>query len=128
MGNPHTVLFVRSLSDVDVTQLGSQIEQHLVFPDRTNVEFVEITDGRVNVRVWERGSGETLACGSGACAVAVAGTCCGLFPEAVETTVSMRGGDLKVDWTMDNDIFLTGPAAESFRGVIHDENFRHMSD
>jgi diaminopimelate epimerase len=122
MGNPHTVLFVRSLRDVDVIQLGSQIEQHPVFPDRTNVEFVEIADGLVKVRVWERGSGETMACGSGACAVAVAGTCCGLFPETTETTVSMRGGDLRVDWTADNNIFLTGPAAESFRGIIHDEN------
>ncbi len=125
MGNPHTILFVRSLEEVRFTELGPMIEHHSAFPDRTNVEFVEIihkdkSRPAANVRVWERGSGETLACGSGACAVAVAGIGNGLLSEAEPATISMRGGDLEITWDQNQQVHLKGPAVESFRGT-----FRH---
>jgi diaminopimelate epimerase len=119
MGNPHTVLFVDSLSDVNFAVLGPLIEHHSEFPNRTNVEFVEVTGpASARVRVWERGSGETLACGSGACAVAVAGISCSKFGNAQQITVAMAGGDLQVLWDSANRLHLTGPAEESFRGVV----------
>ncbi len=123
-GNPHTILFVRSLHTLDFTRLGPAIECHPLFPNRTNVEFVEIQNGesepasRAKVRVWERGSGETMACGSGACAVAVAGVACQLFSDSVPVHVEMRGGDLVVVWDQFNSVFLEGPAEEAFRGFF----------
>jgi diaminopimelate epimerase len=124
MGNPHTILFVRSLHTLDFLTLGPAIECHPLFPNRTNVEFVEIQDGesepspRAKVRVWERGSGETMACGSGACAVAVAGVACQLFSDSVPVHIEMRGGDLVVVWDQFNSVFLEGPAEEAFRGFF----------
>jgi len=128
MGNPHTVLFVRSLSDIAFESLGPLIETHAAFPDRTNVEFVEIVNSEVprgdngcrkvsaRVRVWERGSGETLACGSGACAVAVAGISAGLFDGGEPVIVAMRGGQLRIVWDPNRNVHLEGPAVEVFRG------------
>jgi diaminopimelate epimerase len=124
MGNPHTILFVKSLEAFDFCTLGPAIECHPEFANRTNVEFVEVqkTDGDVSssakVRVWERGSGETMACGSGACAVAVAGIASGLLEEGSPVRIVMRGGDLIVDWDESNTVFLEGPAEEAFRGQI----------
>jgi diaminopimelate epimerase len=124
MGNPHTILFVRSLESVDFLKLGPLIEHHPAFPDRTNVEFVEIqppsgTESIAKVRVWERGSGETMACGSGACAVTVAGIATGNFPDnTAPTTIAMRGGNLRILWDRSHSVFLEGPAVESFRGVF----------
>ncbi len=119
LGNPHTVLFVDSLDTVNLPHLGPLIESHPIFPDRTNVEFAEVikTDS-VRVRVWERGSGETLACGSGACAVGVAGICRDLFSADGLITTAMAGGDLRVRWDSGNRIHLEGPAVEAFRGVV----------
>ena len=129
MGNPHTVLFVPSLCDVDVEQLGAMIETHPFFPHRTNVEFVEIAAPSVStnpnfapadarVRVWERGSGETLACGSGACAVAVAASGAGLLSNRNSVVISMPGGALRVLWDDDFNVNLEGPAVEVFRGAF----------
>jgi len=119
MGNPHTVLFVESLDGCDVHGLGRRLEHHVEFPNRTNVEFVEVT-GRssASVRIWERGSGETLACGSGASAVTVAGIVAGLFDSADPVTIHMPGGDLQVHWDEANLLHLEGPAQESFRGTL----------
>ncbi len=122
MGNPHTILFVKSLEAVDFCTLGPAIECHHEFPNRTNVEFVEVQkadreeSSSAKVRVWERGSGETMACGSGACAVGVAGIASGLLREGILIRVAMRGGDLTVDWDDSNTVFLEGPAEEVFRG------------
>ena len=124
MGNPHTILFVQSLEEVDFFTLGPAIERHCEFPNRTNVEFVEIhrTDSArptaATVRVWERGSGETMACGSGACAVAVAGFANGLFSDDAPIQITMRGGDLVVAWDESNNVVLEGTAEESFRGLF----------
>ncbi len=119
MGNPHAVLFVGDDVDaVPVEVLGPRIERHPSFPDRANVEFVEVTSrGRVRQRTWERGSGETLACGSGACAAAVAAILRGATDRRV--VVSLRGGELEVSWEADDaPVVLCGPATEVFTGRI----------
>lgn len=117
MGNPHCVVFVEDTESVGVTKLGPVIEKLPVFPQRTNVEFVQILGPReLKVRVWERGVGETLACGTGACASVVASVRNNLSGRKV--TVHLRGGDLKVEWSENNHVYLTGPCEEVFRGVI----------
>ena len=119
MGNPHTVLFVDSMERLDFARLGPLIETHPEFPNRTNVEFVKVTGPTsAQVRVWERGSGETMACGSGACAVVVAGTCNRMLSDAEPITVAMAGGDLRVRWDSNDLVHLEGPAEEAFRGVV----------
>lgn len=120
MGNPHTILFVESLRTEDVGRLGPLIENHPAFPNRTNVEFVQVTGPTTAlVRVWERGSGETLACGSGACAVVIAGKCCEVFSATESVDVTMAGGQLQVDWDAHSQVHLAGPAEESFRGIVN---------
>ncbi|MFN9718359.1 MAG: diaminopimelate epimerase, partial [Planctomycetota bacterium] len=122
MGNPHTVLFVESLESTPVIELGPEIERHTLFPNRTNVEFAQvIAPSMVRVRVWERGSGETLACGSGACAVAVAGIESGLLIQDSERAiqVKMPGGTLRVLWDDHDQVFLEGPAEIAFEGLVH---------
>jgi diaminopimelate epimerase len=116
MGNPHCVTFVDAASDAMVQAIGPNIEHHRAFPSRTNVEFVSMSGPEeVTVRVWERGSGETLACGTGACAVAVAGVLTGRTQRRI--TAHLRGGDLGLFWSdTDNHVYLTGPAVEVFRG------------
>ncbi len=118
MGNPHAVFFVEKLDEVDVHGLGRAIECDPLFPERTNVEFVEvISPAEVRMRVWERGSGETLACGTGACAVCVAGATLGLTSRNI--TLHLLGGDLQVDWQeADNHIILTGSAEYAFCGEV----------
>ncbi len=119
MGNPHCVVFVDpedDLADLDVPGLGSVVEHRREFPARTNVEFVKVNEGRVDARVWERGSGETLACGTGACAALVASSLAGLVGRQAE--VRFPGGLLWVDWRRDDQVFLTGPAVCVFDGDL----------
>jgi len=117
MGNPHCVFFTEDAEAVDLAALGPEIEHHPLFPERTNVEVVSVTGpDRLRVRVWERGAGITLACGTGACAVAVAASRRGLTGRGV--TVDMDGGALGVDWRDDGHVVLSGPVAVSFHGEI----------
>jgi diaminopimelate epimerase len=124
MGNPHAVLFVDDPASAPVTTLGPVIENHAAFPNKTNVEFVNVeAKGSVRMRVWERGSGETLACGTGACAAAVASRL--LAGTNEEVSVSLPGGEVLVSWSgaLDREapVFLTGPAAKSFEGDVDPE-------
>lgn len=118
MGNPHAVIFTNSIASLDIGKIGPRIEYLNLFTDRTNVEFVEIVNSKyINMRVWERGSGETLACGSGACAAVVAGVITGRCRP--RTTVNLKGGLLEVLWDKaSNDVFLTGDAHFVFKGEI----------
>lgn len=115
MGNPHCVTFVDEVTDDWVLNIGPQIEHHPVFPRRVNAEFIQVVSPSETVmRVWERGSGETLACGTGACASVVAGVLAGVTDR--EVTVHLFGGDLQIEWAESNEVFMTGPAAEVFSG------------
>jgi len=117
MGNPHVIIVVDDLSNFPVTYYGSMIENHSIFPKRTNVEFIKVLNpAEISIRVWERGSGETMACGTGASAVAVASNIKGLTGKNV--TVHLLGGDLFIEWADNNHIYMTGPAAEIFEGTI----------
>jgi len=116
MGNPHAVLFVDDLASVPFEQLGPAIETLPLFPQKTNVEFVQVlSDAEVRMRVWERGVGETMACGTGACAVAVAANLRGLTGKHVH--VHLPGGTLEIEWT-EESVFMTGPAEEAFSGEL----------
>jgi diaminopimelate epimerase len=118
MGNPHLVVFAeRDPRDVDVTTIGPRIEHDARFPNKTNVEFIEVRDGVVNVRVWERGVGETMACGTGACAALVAANEAGLVP--AKAPVRFPGGTLTVERTQE-EVFLTGPAERVFEATLND--------
>lgn len=118
MGNPHFVCFVEGVEEMDITKYGKALEFHPAFPERCNIEFAEIkADGTIRMRVWERGSGITLACGTGACATAVAASLTGRRPR--KSDVEMDGGTLNIEWSEnDNHIYMTGPAAISFEGEI----------
>lgn len=118
MGNPHAVVFLQEdLNQFDVAKFGQMIENHTTFPKRTNVEFVNPIDkGRIKMRVWERGAGETLACGTGASASAVASGLKGLTNRLVD--VELPGGILQIHWAEDNHVYMTGPAEEVFEGRI----------
>lgn len=118
MGNPHCVFFVEDAETAPVEKLGPMIEHHPMFPERTNVEFAQVLDrGRIRTRVWERGVGVTQACGSGACAVAVAAARRRLADRRVE--VILDGGSLEIDWReADDHVLLSGPTAMVFAGVI----------
>lgn len=117
MGNPHAVIFVDKVKDFPVGYYGPRIENHSLFPKRTNVEFVEVvTTSEIRMRVWERGSGETLACGTGASASAVASMIKGLTEQDV--TVHLLGGDLQIKWSEEGSVYMTGPAEEVFEGHI----------
>ncbi|WP_300670359.1 diaminopimelate epimerase [Desulfoluna sp.] len=118
MGNPHAVIVVDHLTGEEPTIFGSAIETHPLFPVKTNVEFVEVVSpSEVKMRVWERGAGETLACGTGACATAVATHLLGLTGRQV--TVGLKGGDLAIAWNEgDNHILKTGPATLAFEGRV----------
>lgn len=118
MGNPHCVVFTDHTDALDLEKIGPLFEHHPYFPNRVNTEFVKVIDqNTVEMRVWERGSGETLACGTGACAVTVACILNELTQRAV--TVKLLGGDLKIEWEKDTDlIYMTGPAECVFEGDI----------
>ena len=118
MGNPHTVIYVDDVKNLDLEKIGPKFENHERFPKRINTEFVHCIDrNTVEMRVWERGSVETLACGTGACAVAVASILNNLTDTRV--TVKLLGGDLQIEWDREkNHVFMTGPAKVVFDGVI----------
>lgn len=118
MGNPHAVIFMNGVAELDIEKIGPDFENHKLFPKRTNTEFVEVTDrANVNMRVWERGTGETLACGTGSCATAVACVLNGLTDEKVK--VHLLGGTLEIEWDREaNLIYMTGPATTVFEGEI----------
>ncbi|MGH7828668.1 MAG: diaminopimelate epimerase [Candidatus Binatia bacterium] len=117
MGNPHCVLFLDDVDHLDVEGIGPRFEYHPFFPKRVNTEFVEVLEPReVRMRVWERGAGETWACGTGACAVAVAGALTGRTERKI--TVHLLGGDLTIDWRGNNRVYMTGGAEEVFQGTV----------
>jgi diaminopimelate epimerase len=127
MGNPHVVLFLdrsEDLAGFPVSVLGPKIEVREDFPNRTNVEFIKPAGGRISMRVWERGVGETMACGTGACASLAASVLAGLAPRKAE--VEFPGGLLGVDWREDDHLFLTGPAVSVFEGEL-DESWLNQA-
>ncbi len=119
MGNPHCVIVVDGDAEHLSKKFGPQIEKHPLFPAKTNVEFIQVSGpNSLVMRVWERGSGETLSCGTGACAAAVAASLKGLVQS--KATVSLKGGDLEIVWKgLENDVIMTGPAQNAFTGVIN---------
>ena len=117
MGNPHYVIFVDDINDVDIEREGSRLERHSRFPERCNIEFAQVRQDGIRVRVWERGSGITLACGTGACATAVAAAVTGRCSR--RSRIIMDGGTLDVDWReTDGHVYLTGPATVAFEGEV----------
>ena len=117
MGNPHVVIFEDSLNSADVERYGPLIENHKSFPQRTNVQFVQVCNtSEIVLRTWERGAGVTLACGTGACAAVVASSLNGKTSKKVN--VHLPGGDLLIEWTGDNRVLMTGPAEEVFDGDV----------
>ena len=119
MGNPHCIVFVdQDVSTLDLPKIGPSFENHDMFPERINTEFIRVMDDHtLQMRVWERGSGETLACGTGACAAAVASVLNGYCPKGEDITIHLIGGDLNIRYT-DEAVFLTGPATTVFEGSI----------
>lgn len=119
MGNPHAVIFMNGIDDLKIEEIGPKIENHNLFPQRTNVEFVEITDSRhLKMRVWERGSGETLACGTGACASLVASVI--THRCEAKATLKAKGGLLELEWDqVNNQVYLTGDANFVFKGEVN---------
>ena len=119
MGNPHCIVFVdQDVSTLDLPKIGPSFENHDMFPERINTEFIRVMDDHtLQMRVWERGSGETLACGTGACAAAVAAVLNGYCPKGEDITIHLIGGDLNICYT-DEAVFLTGPATTVFEGSI----------
>ncbi len=120
MGNPHAVTFLDEIEHLDLEKLGPSFENHPAFPNRVNTEFVKVIDRHtLQMRVWERGSGETLACGTGACAVTVAAVLNDLADGSEPVTVKLLGGDLQIFWDRgENLVYMTGPAATVFDGEI----------
>ena len=118
MGNPHAITYIEDVKNLDIEKIGPKFENHPIFPDRVNTEFVKVIDRKtVEMRVWERGSGETLACGTGACATAVACILNGLTED--EVTVKLLGGDLTIFWDRkENLVYMTGSATTVFDGEI----------
>jgi len=118
MGNPHAVIYQNDIANLNLPVIGPVIENAPVFPRRTNTEFIEVvSDNYIKMRVWERGSGETLACGTGACAAVVAGVLNG--KNTRKTTVELLGGELTIEWKeSDNHVYLTGGATTVFEGEI----------
>ena len=118
MGNPHAVIYIDDVAGLEIEKIGPSFENHPRFPNRINTEFVRVIDRKtVEMRVWERGSGETMACGTGACAVAVSSILNGYCDD--EVTVKLLGGDLKIRWDREADkVYMTGPATEVYNGEI----------
>lgn len=117
MGNPHCVTFDADPDGLDLERIGPGFEHHAMFPNRINTEFVRVdSPDHLTMRVWERGSGETMACGTGACAVVVAAVLTGRSKS--RATVALRGGDLEIEVDAEHRVFMTGPSVEVFQGVI----------
>jgi len=117
MGNPHCITFVNDVQSISVDEIGPKIENHPLFPEKTNVEFIQVLNKQeVNFRVWERGVGETLACGTGACAALVAA----VLNKKIDrvATIHLPGGDLDIRWADDGYVYMTGPAELVFRGEM----------
>jgi len=119
MGNPHAVMFVDDVESIDLGDIGPKFEHHLIFPERVNAEFVRVvSDTEIEMRVWERGTGETLACGTGACAVVVAAVLKGYCPYDTPVTIQLRGGSLIIEYSRDGKVLMTGDANEVFSGTV----------
>ncbi|MDU1903842.1 MAG: diaminopimelate epimerase [Dysgonomonas sp.] len=118
MGNPHAVVFTEGIKDFDLSVLGPKFEKNPIFPRKTNTEFIEVIDrNTLNMRVWERGAGETLACGTGACAAAVAAILNNYCDRNI--TIHLLGGDLEIEWRESNNhVYMTGEAVTVFEGII----------
>jgi diaminopimelate epimerase len=118
MGNPHAVIFMEGIDTLDIEKIGRKIENHPMFPEKTNVEFVEVlSPNHAKMRVWERGSGETQACGTGACATLVAAVLNSKLER--KATISLLGGDLELEWNeKNNHVYMTGEAVQVFEGEI----------
>lgn len=122
MGNPHAVIFTEGIDSLELEKIGPLFENHKLFPNRINTEFVEVIDSHtLKMRVWERGSGETFACGTGTCATVVAAVLNGICPKDEEVLVHLRGGDLRIIWKNDGTVLMTGPAEYVFEGNVSDE-------
>jgi diaminopimelate epimerase len=121
MGNPHAVFFCEDVNQIELNKIGPMIENHSLFPNRINVHFVQTQNTEeLRIRTWERGSGITLACGTGACACCVAGVITGRCERI--TTIHLPGGDLKINWSeQDNCVYMTGPAVKVFEGIWHSD-------
>ena len=121
MGNPHLVTFVEDINGINLQKIGPELENNPLFPDRTNVEFAQVLDDhKIRMRVWERGSGITQACGTGACATAVAAVIRGKAGR--KSAIIMDGGTLTIEWDeKTNHVFMTGPATKVFDGTIETE-------
>jgi diaminopimelate epimerase len=118
MGNPHCITFVSDVDATSLAEVGVKFEHHPVFPQRTNTEFIEVVNAScIKMRVWERGAGATLACGTGACAAVVAGVLSGKCDRLC--TVNLPGGDLQIDWDSTNHVLMTGTADRVFSGIIN---------
>lgn len=119
MGNPHCITYVDDVKTLDLAKIGPVFENNEMFPDRVNTEFIHIiSETEFDMRVWERGSGETLACGTGACASAVASVLNGYCLRNTDIKVNLIGGTLYINWTNDGNVLMTGPAAEVCTGEI----------
>ncbi len=121
MGNPHCIVYVDDVKDIDLEKIGPKFENNEMFPERINTEFVHVvSDTELDMRVWERGSGETLACGTGSCAVTVASVLCGYCKRNTEIKINLLGGTLTDIWTDGGDVYMTGPAAMVCTGEIEE--------
>lgn len=119
MGNPHAVTYVEDVDSLELEKIGPSFENHPLFPERVNTEFIKILDeSTMQMRVWERGSGETWACGTGACAATAASVLNGYFPHDKEITVKLRGGDLFITYKSDGTVLMRGPSETVFTGEI----------
>ena len=120
MGNPHAITFVDDTDSLKIEKIGPGFEKNEIFPDRVNTEFIQIIDRKtIKMRVWERGSGETLACGTGACATAVAAVLNGYCKKGEEILIHLRGGDLRIIYHEDENVTMIGPATYVFEGKIN---------
>ena len=122
MGNPHAVVFTDGIDSLDLEKTGPQFENHELFPNRINTEFIEVIDAHTpKMRVWERGSGETHACGTGACASAVAAVLNGFCPRDEEILIHLKGGDLRITYKSDETVIMRGPAEFICDGTVEDD-------
>lgn len=129
MGNPHAVIFTEGIAELDLERLGPSFENHKLFPARINTEFIEVVDDHtLNMRVWERGSGETFACGTGACASAVAACLNSHCKQGEEILIHLRGGDLRITYQSDETVLMTGPAAFICDGTVDDKYINEMKE
>ncbi len=127
MGNPHCVTFVDNVDSIDLEKIGPKFENHPLFPDRVNTEFVSITDeGNIQMRVWERGSGETLACGTGSCAAVAACVLNGYCKRNIPVNVHLRGGMLTDTYRDDDIVIMEGPAVKVFEGIIDTDEIEEI--